>query len=229
MVGRRLRKYVSDLRSLPNDVAAAWRSDGAAGVTLQLRRRSLDRLGGYVRYIVIEAEMLELRPQPPSDCEIRCFTDEDWSLLGDLVPLRLVPIFEAARRAGRLCLVAWRGTMAQGYIWFSPAIEEQHENFAMELPADAIYLWQIQVTRSARRRGVGAALIRAGFQLAAERGLRRSWMITRRDNIAAQGTIAAVASCRVLGTISRVKVATWMRSWFVRLAEPLQLQPGSAA
>jgi GNAT superfamily N-acetyltransferase len=85
------------------------------------------------------------------------------------------------------------------------------------------------VTRSARRRGVGAALIRAAFQLAAERGLRRSWMITRRDNIAAQRTIAAVSSCRVLGTLSRVKVASWMRSSFTRLPEAVQLQPASEA
>jgi GNAT superfamily N-acetyltransferase len=229
VVGQRLRKYVRDLQSLPNDVAAAWRSDGVAGVTLQLRRRSVDRLGGYVRYIVIEADMLMLQPHPPSDCEIRCFTDADWSLLGDLVPLRLVPIFEAARRAGRLCLVAWGGTTALGYIWLSPAVEERYENFVLEMPTDAIYLWQIQVSRSVRRQGLGAALIRAGFQVAAERGLRRSWMITRGDNIAAQNTIAAVCSCQVLGTLSRVKVAAWMRSSFVRLPEPLQLQPGSHA
>jgi ribosomal protein S18 acetylase RimI-like enzyme len=227
VVAQRLKKYARDLRSLPNDVAAAWRSDGAAGVTLQLRRRSIDRLGGYVRYIVIEADMLPLQPHDPSDCEIRCFTDADWSLLGDLVPLRLVAIFEAARSAGRICLVAWQGTTAEGYIWLSPSVEERHENFALELPADAIYLWQIQVTRSARRRGVGAALIRAAFHLAAERGVRRSWMITRRDNIAAQRTIAAVSSCRVLGTLSRVKVAAWMRSSFVRFPEPFQLRPGS--
>lgn len=229
MVGRRLSKYARDLLSLPNDVAAAWRSDGAAGVTLQLRRRSIDRLGGYVRYIVIEADMPAVQPHAPSDCEIRCFTDADWSLLGDLVPSRLVTIFEAARAAGRLCLVAWHGTTAEGYIWLSPLVEERHENFALELPADAIYLWQIQVTRSARRRGVGAALIRAGLGLATERGFRRSWMITRRDNIAAQRTIAAVSGCRVLGTLSRVKVASWMRSSFVRLPEPLQLQPASEA
>jgi hypothetical protein len=108
VVAQRLKKYARDLRSLPNDVAAAWRSDGAAGVTLQLRRRSIDRLGGYVRYIVIEADMLPLQPHAPSDCEISCFTDADWSLLGDLVPLRLVAIFEDARRSGGS---AWsRGT-----------------------------------------------------------------------------------------------------------------------
>jgi hypothetical protein len=132
VVAQRLKKYARDLRSLPNDVAAAWRSDGAAGVTLQLRRRSIDRLGGYVRYIVIEADMLPLQPHDPSDCEIRCFTDADWSLLGDLVPLRLVAIFEAARSAGRLCLVAWQGTTAEGYIWLSPRVEERHENFALD-------------------------------------------------------------------------------------------------
>jgi ribosomal protein S18 acetylase RimI-like enzyme len=222
-------KYARDIKSLPHDVAAAWRADGAAGVALQLRRRTIDRLGGYVRYIVLEADMLDVLPHAPSDYEIRCFTDSDWSLLGDLVPLRVVPVFDAARRAGRLCLVAWHGTNAEGYIWVSPAVEERHENFALELPADAIYLWQIQVTRSARRRGLGSALIRAAFRLAAEHGFRRSWMVTRQDNIAARSTINAVAPCRVLGTISRIKIFSWMRSSFLRLQHPVPHRQGSGA
>jgi hypothetical protein len=72
---------------------------------------------------------------------------------------------------------------------------------------------------------VGAALIRAGFQLSLQRGLRRSWMITAPDNVAAQNTVSSVAECRLLGTISRVKVVSWMQCRYLPLHEPRSLEP----
>jgi ribosomal protein S18 acetylase RimI-like enzyme len=220
------RKYVTDLRTLPGDAAAAWRSAGASGVWTELRRRTIDRAGGFVRNLVLEADLTTTRRSSLArGIEIRAFMGPDWSSLGDLVSQRLNPVFTAALRADRQCMVAWRGAEALGYIWFSPRIELRYENFDLPLPADATYLWQIQVARAARRQGVGAALIQAGFRQALQDGFRRSWMITAPDNAAAQNTISSVAECRLLGSISRVKVVSWMQCRYLPMPEARPLEP----
>lgn len=228
MIPRPFRKYVNDLETFPGDAVRAWRSAGAPGVWLELRRRTLDRAGGYSRYLVIEADLSTIREIPmPGGIEIRPFPGPDWSLLGDLVGYRLARCFAPATDAGRVCLVAWRGSTAVGYIWFSPEIEQRHESFELPMPSDAIYLWQIQVARSERRRGVGAALVRIGLLMAKRRGYRRSWMMTRSDNLAAQSTIASMAPSRVLGTVNRIKVTSWIRTRFLVLPTPQPLHRAS--
>lgn len=47
MIGR-LRKYVTDIETLPGDAAAAWRSAGAAGVLTELGRRRV-KVGRWMR------------------------------------------------------------------------------------------------------------------------------------------------------------------------------------
>jgi ribosomal protein S18 acetylase RimI-like enzyme len=225
MNDRRIRKYLTDVATLPGDAAASWRTAGPAGVWTEIRRRTVDRAGGYVRYIVLEADLDEFRRVPPPEgVAIRPFAGPDWSVLGGLVSRRLAPIFTAALAARRTCLVAWHGSEAVGYIWFSPVVEERYENFLLPLPPDTIYLWQIQVARSSRCKGLGRALISAGFELAVEQGARRSLMITGRTNTAAQKAVAAITTSRVLGTISRVKIASWMHTRFAPLRETLPLQ-----
>lgn len=227
---RRLRKYATDIATLPGDAAAAWRSAGTAGVLTELRRRTVDRAGGYVCNLVIEADFSGLRPIAPlPGIEIRPFGSDDWALLGDLVGQRVAPVFTAAARAGRSCLVAWHGSRALGYIWISPAVELRYENFVLPMPPDANYFWQLQVARSQRRQGVGAALVSAGLQWSIEQGFRRSRMITSSDNVAAQRTIASLAPCLVLGKIRRVKVGPWMRSRYLPLAAPRSLHPRGMA
>jgi ribosomal protein S18 acetylase RimI-like enzyme len=220
------RKYVTDLRTLPGDAAAAWRSAGASGVWTELRRRTVDRAGGFVRNLVLEADLTTTRRGSLArGIEIRPFACPDWSSLGDLVSQRLHPVFTAALSADRQCLIAWRGQEALGYIWFSPRTELRYENFDLPLPADANYLWQIQVARMARRQGIGAALIKAGFRQALQDGFRRSWMVTAPDNAAAQNTISSVAECRLLGSISRVKVVSWMQCRYLPMPQARPLEP----
>jgi GNAT superfamily N-acetyltransferase len=220
------KKYVDDCRSFPGDAARAWRSGGAAGVWLELRRRTIDRAGSYVHYLVLEADLSTLRAIPmPEGIEIRPFAGPDWALLGDLGGHRLGRCFAAAAGAGRICLVAWRDSKAVGYLWLSPAVDQRYEHFALSMPADAIYLWQIQVARSERRRGVGAALISASLSWARRQDYRRSWMLTRSDNLAAQSTIASVASTRVLGTVSRIRLTSWVRIRLRLSPSPRPLQP----
>ncbi|MEO8090881.1 MAG: GNAT family N-acetyltransferase [Gemmatimonadales bacterium] len=228
MIPRALRKYVSDLEAFPQDAVRAWRSAGAAGVWLETRRRTFDRAGGYSRYLVVEADLSTTRDIPvPDGVEIRPFTGDDWTLLGDMAGHRLTKCFAAAAGSGRVCLVAWRGSTAVGHIWFSPAIEQRYENFALPLPSEAIYLWQIQVSRSERRKGVGAALGSCGLRAARQQGNRLAWMITRSDNLAAQRSLASVASSRVVGTLTRIKVRSWMHTRFLLLPVPQPLPAAS--
>jgi ribosomal protein S18 acetylase RimI-like enzyme len=222
---RRIEKYLTDIATLPGDAAAAWRTEGPTGVLTEVRRRTVDRAGGYVRYIVLDADLDGFRRVPPPDgVRIEPFSGSDWSALGGLVSRQLAPACNAAVRAGRECLVAWRGSEALGFIWFSPAVEQRYESFSLPLPPGTTYLWQLRVARWARNQGIGAALVSAGFEHAVRRGVRRSLMITSGKNTAAQKTVATITASWVLGSISRVKVATWMQTRYVPWQEPLPLQ-----
>jgi GNAT superfamily N-acetyltransferase len=220
-----LTKYVNAVRTLPGDGIRAWRAGGWIAVRLEVRRRTLDRLGGYVRRFVIETDLLGLMDAGlPPEVDIRPFTGPDWTLLGDMGRSRLLRQFAEASEAGRICLIAWKRRRAVGYAWFSPAIESRLESYDLPLPADTIYVWQIEVARGERRRGIGGALLSRGLELCRERGFRRSWIIIHPDDLAPIRAIASVAPSRVLGTVARVKILSWMRSWYRALSAPVPIQ-----
>jgi ribosomal protein S18 acetylase RimI-like enzyme len=219
-----VRKYLTDLRTLPADAMRAWRAGGWPAVREEARRRTLDRIGGYARRFVIESDLSGLvEVGPPQGVDIRIFTGNDWSLLGDMGRQRLTPLFTDAAEAGRICLVAWQRREAIGYAWFSERIESRHESYDLPLPEDAIYVWQIQVSRRERRRGVASALLSTGLRLGQERGFRRSWIILHPNNVASLCAVARVAPSRVLGTLRRWKVLAWMRSRYRALTTPVPI------
>ncbi len=111
-----------------------------------------------------------------------------------------------------------------GYAWFSPRIENRHESYDLPLPADTIYIWQVEVSRSERRQGVAAALLSSGLQLARTRNFCRSWIIIHPDNVASLRTIASVAPSRVLGTVARIKVLSWIHSRYRALSAPVHIE-----
>lgn len=220
-----LRRYATDLRTFPADAGSAWRAAGWQGVAEEVRRRTLDPIGGYTRKFVIETDLSRLAEvAPPDSVEIRIFTGPDWSLLGDMARSRTAGQFGEATAAGRLCLVAWKRRQAVGYAWFSHKIETRHESYDLPLPSDAIYIWQVQVSRGERRQGVAAALLSAGLQLARDRGSRRSWMFIKPENVASLRTIASVAPSRVLGTIARIKLLSWIRNPYRALCAPVPIK-----
>jgi GNAT superfamily N-acetyltransferase len=220
-----LSKYLADLWTFPRDSARAWRAGGLVAVRDEIRKRTLDRVGGYVRRYVIEADLSRLAEvAPPEGVEIRPFDGPDWSLLGDMSRDRLTGRFERAAAAGRVCLVAWQRRQAVGFAWFSPRIEIPHESYDLPLPADTIYIWQIEVCRSERRRGVAAALLSSGLQLSRDRGFHRAWIIIHPANVASLRTMASVAPSRVLGTVARLKVLSWIYSRYQALSAPVQLE-----
>ncbi|HEY3013092.1 MAG TPA: GNAT family N-acetyltransferase [Gemmatimonadales bacterium] len=206
------------------DAVRAWRTGGWPAIGEELRRRTLDRIGGYVRSFVIETDLSRLAEvAPPDEVEIRPFTGPDWSLLGDMARHRLATQFAEAAAAGRVCLVAWKRRQAVGYAWFSAKIESRHENYDLPLPADAIYIWQIVVSRGERRRGVATALLSTGLRLSRERGCRTSWIIVHPENVASLRAIASVAPSRVLGTVARIKVLSWMHNRYRALTAPVPI------
>jgi GNAT superfamily N-acetyltransferase len=220
-----LNKYINDVRTLPGDGIRAWRAGGWVALKSELRKRTVGRLGGYVRRFVIETDLLQLAETGlPPEVDVRPFTGPDWTLLGDMGRSRTSRQFAEASAAGRICLIAWKRRQAVGYAWFSPAIEAQHESYNLKLPSDAIYVWQVEVTQMERHRGVAAALVSRGLELCREQGYRRSWIIIRPDNFNSIGTIASIAPSRVLGTVARLKVLSWMRSWYHALSAPVPIE-----
>lgn len=218
-------KYVTDLRTFPGDAGRAWRAGGWPAVREEIRKRTVDRLGGYVRHFVIETDLSRLSEMtPPQEVDIRVFSSSNWSLLGDMLRDRLVDQFGEAAAEGRVCLVAWKRRQAVGYAWFSPGIEARHESYDLPLPADAIFIWQIEVTPDERRRGVAAALLNSGLQLGRERGFHRSWVIIHPSNIASLCAIASVAPSKVLGTVARLKIFSWIYSRYRALGAPVPLE-----
>lgn len=220
----RLRKYAGDLRTFPSDASIAWRSAGWKGVWAEFRRRTLDRLGGYARRLVIETDLSQLVTTPiPEGVEIRAFSGPDWSVLKPVIQRGGSRQVEAAA-AGRLCLVAWRGERAVGCAWLSEQMDTRHESYDLPMPSDAVYVWQVEVSPEERRRGIAAALVGSGLQHAVARGRWRSWAIIHPENRGSLQTIAKVGPSRVLGTVARVKVLSWMRSHYRELRSPLPFQ-----
>ncbi len=221
----RLQKYVNDLRTLPGDVMGAWRDGGAPDVLLELRRRTVDRAGGYAHGLVIETDLSGLIARPPRPgIEIEHFAGPDWSSLSGLVGDRIAAKCAAAAAAGRQCIVARRNGQILGHSWVSPAVEARYESYDLPLPSDAIYIWQTLVMGEARGLGLGSALLSFELHLARDRGYRRSWTVIHPDNRASLRTVAAVGPSRVVGSVTRVKVLSSMRSRYSALpvAQPLE-------
>jgi len=220
-----LVKYIQDMKSFPDDALRAWRTGGWAGLKQEMRRRTLGRLGGYARRFLIETDLHRLvNAELPPEVDIRPFTGPDWTLLGNMGRSRRPQQFAQASEAGRICLIAWKRRQAVGYVWFSPAIESRHESYDLSLPADTVYVWQIEVDRNERSAGVGAALLSRGLELCRERGFHRSWIIIHPKNFVSIRTVASVAPSRVVGTVGRLKVLSWMRSWSRSLSAPVPIE-----
>jgi hypothetical protein len=215
---------VSALSSLGRDVLRAWRLGRWLSVLEELRLSTLARLGGYGRRFVVEADLTRLAEvASPDQVEVRLFLEKDWALLGDLGRERLAPGFDCAADAGRVCLVAWRQRRAVGYAWFSPKVEGEHEHYDLPLPADAMYISQLHVVPDEQPREVAAALLGAGLRLWRDRGFRRTWVILHPNNLGSVCPVASLAPSRVLGTVARLKVLAWMRSWYRALHVPVPI------
>ena len=144
---------------------------------------------------------------------------------------RLASQFDAAAAAGRICLVAWRQRQAVGYAWFADTADSHDDTYGhgLTITIGSLIPSPAGGAPSANPpapddQEVAAALIRAGLWLARTRGFRRSWMIAHPDDVATLCTVADVAPSSVLGTVGRVKVLAWMRSWYRGLSAPVPIR-----
>lgn len=197
--GRGLRAALRDLR-LGYDTA------GPSELIAQVASETIGRAYQKRHYMVIEQELRQIKEiQPPDGMEIGRF-EGDWSPLAEILTRRGIARFEQRLAAGRACLLALRAGRALGYTWISPDIDPAVEYLPLALPADAAYLWDLFVARSARGLGVGSALTSARLVFARDAGFRLGWRAISPDNRASVRTAEKTGSVRILGEINSVRL-----------------------
>jgi GNAT superfamily N-acetyltransferase len=199
-----VNKYVRDAMTFPRDAGAAWTHAGAPGVWRELRVRTLDRVsrGGIAllfEHVVADVPRLSL----PDGVRIAPFTGPDWSPFLALTTEKRVAGFKKRIARGRECLVAWRGERPVGFTWISTQMEADIETYALPLPADASYHWDLFVTSEERGTGVGTALAYERLRHSHEKSYRLSWRLIDIDNLASQrgAQKTASGSTRVVGEL----------------------------
>ncbi|HEU5305078.1 MAG TPA: GNAT family N-acetyltransferase [Gemmatimonadales bacterium] len=225
MISRRILKYYDDIRTFPTDAAEAWRAGGWRAVWDDLRGRTLDRIGNYARHYVIEMDLSQLAELTlPNGVEVGPYAGPDWQVLGNVVGRRLAAQHAEAAAAGRLCIVAWKDGRAVGCTWLSNTIQMRYESYDLPLPPDAVYILGTHVSPAERRLGVAAALVGTVLRLARQQGRNRAWTMVHPDNRGSLRTVVRVAPSRILGTVARIKLLSWMFNRFRPLDPPLALE-----
>ena len=185
---------VQGIRSLPSDLAVAWRTDGRAGLRALL---PIGRL--YIRrhFLVIEQELREvIEVAPPPGVEIEP-AGEDCARLRPILRSRQLALFDRRLAAGRTCLIATREGRPVGYTWISERVDLALEHHPLALPPDAAYLWDLFVVKDERGSGIGSALVSARLALARSRGHRVGWRLGSPDNRASLRTAEKTGKVKI--------------------------------
>lgn len=199
-----MNKYVRDALTFPHDAGLAWRHTGARGVWRELRLRTLDRLSRGGLALLLEHVVADVPTLPlPEGIRITPFTGPDWSPFLALTSAKRIAQFRKRIARGRQCLVAWRGEAPVGFTWISTRMDGDMETYALSLPADATYHWDLYVASSERGTGLGTALAFARLQHVRDQSYRVGWRLIDVDNLASQRTAqrTSSASTRVLGEV----------------------------
>lgn len=216
MIPKALQKYVSDLRTLPGDLALAYRHNGWRGAWNALAIRTVHRIIRTGR-VVIFAQSLDGSADvaPPPGVRIAPLGEADWSALSALVTRRDLARFRGLVAAGRHGLVAWRGSQPIGYAWVAERLGPDVTVCELALPAHAAYLWDLYVVPSERSNGVGSALASTRLQKAKELGFSEGWRMISPSNGASLRTLARTGNgTRVIGELRYVKVLSRVQMWF---------------
>ena len=210
-----MNKYIRDALTFPHDASRAWRHSGTRGVWRELRMRTLDRFsrGGLallVEHVVADVPTITI----PDDVRIAPFAGPDWTPFLALTSERRVAGFRKRIERGRECLVAWRGDRPVAFTWISTRMDPDIETYALPLPADATYHWDLYVASEERGSGVGTALAYARLHYARQKSYRIGWRLIDIDNIASQrgAQKTATASTRVIGELRYRNF--FGRSWY---------------
>ncbi len=142
------------------------------------------------------------------------FAGPDWSPFLELTtPARLEKFRERIAR-GRECLVAWRDGRPVGFTWISTQMERDMETYALPLPSDTAYHWDLYVASSERGNGLGTALAFERLHHVHNKSFRAGWRLIDIDNVASQRTAqkTAAPSTRVIGELRYMSI--FGRSWY---------------
>jgi GNAT superfamily N-acetyltransferase len=179
----RLRTRLADVTQFPTDAVEAWRRRRVAGVWDEVAARTVDHAVRWCRALVLEHDVAACRDiPPPPGVSIREFIGGDWSALAPLLHRRARETFRAEAIGGRRCLVAWHDGRPLGHVWISPQLDRAVERYPLPLPADAAYIWRLEVAREVRQTGLGQALVSAAMQCARTAGFRRTWCLVAAKN-----------------------------------------------
>ncbi len=210
-----MNKYVRDAITFPHDASLAWRHSGARGALRELRLRTLDRISRGGLALLFEHVVADVPKLPlPDGVRIAPFAGPDWSqFLALTSPMRIATFTKRIER-GRECLVAWRDGRPVGFTWISTRMDPDIETYALPLPADASYHWDLFVTSEERGSGVGTALAWERLHHSRERSYRLGWRLIDIDNLASQrgAQKTATASTRVIGELRYRNL--FGRSWY---------------
>ena len=210
-----MNKYVRDAITFPHDARLGWRHSGTRGVWRELRMRTLDRLSHGGLALLFEHVSADVPPLAiPADVRIALFAGPDWTPFLALTSARRGAGFRKRIERGRECLVAWRGTRPVAFTWISTRMDPDIETYALPLPDDATYHWDLYVAPEARGSGVGTALAFARLHHAREKSYRIGWRLIDIDNVASQrgAQKTATASTRVIGELRYRNF--FGRSWY---------------
>jgi GNAT superfamily N-acetyltransferase len=220
-VSQRLAKYREDWQTFPADAALAYRIEGLRGVWKTIALRTVHRV---VRtgHAILFAQPLGGAPEVtcPPGVAITPLTEDDWPALATLVSSRHLQRFRALSKAGRHCVVAWRGSQPIGYGWVAGSLGPDVTACTFPLPSDAAYLWDLYVTPAERCNGIGSALASARIQKARALGFREGWRMITPSNRASLRTLQRSGDAtRVVGELRFVKVFSRMHVRFTAAKE----------
>jgi GNAT superfamily N-acetyltransferase len=210
-----VNKYLRDAVTFPRDARLAWKHGGARSAWRELRTRTLDRVSQAGIALLLEHVVAHVPELPlPEGVSITPFAGPDWSQFRTFVSEKRIAGFRKRIARGRECLVAWQGERPLALTWISTRMDADMESYALPLPPDASYHWDLFVSSEARGTGVGTALAFARLHHARDKSYRIGWRLIDIDNLGslrgAQKT--ASASTRVLGELRYRNI--FGRSWY---------------
>ncbi len=209
-----MNKYVRDVITFPGDAGRAWRHSGARGAWREIRVRTFDRLSRRGLALLLEHVLVDVPHLPlPDGVRIATFAGPDWSPFLALTTEKRIAQFRKRIARGRECLVAWRGTQPVGFTWISTRMDRDMETYALPLPTDATYHWDLFVASAERGTGLGTALAFARLHHMRDKSYRVGWRLIDIDNLASQRTAqkTASSSTRVIGELRYMSI--FGRSW----------------